>query len=197
MYIYMPDAILFPIESGERRRKIKANQSRRRARPPVGRPFISQRADPIFISARRQVEAVALNPVDYKMAQGGFFIKAFPVVLGCDVAGTVKAVGKAVKGLAVGDDVMSFTPLGTPGYGGFAQCCLAPADQVYKKPTEMSFAEAAALPVAVGTALLGLCWELKLAASPLDKVSIAACKTAFVCRVYERCKGVLLGKTLV
>ena len=125
---------------------------------------------PIPRPPKLQVKAAALNPVDHKMAQHGFMLQATPVVLGCDVAGVVQAVGSKVQGVKAGDRIMAFTPLGTPGYGAFAEQCLAAGDMVLAMPDGLSFEDAAALPVALGTALLGLCQELKVAASPADKV---------------------------
>lgn len=54
-----------------------------------------------------EVKATALNPVDWKIVNGGFdFLAAgYPVVLGHDSAGIVKELGADVKGFAVGDKV--------------------------------------------------------------------------------------------
>ena len=113
-----------------------------------------------------QVLGAGLNPVDWKMAQHGFNVSTTPLVLGCDVAGRVKSIGANVHNCKVGDEIMSFTPLGTPGCGGFAELCLVRDDQICHKPPSLAFEEAAALPVAVATALLALNLNFKLPTLP-------------------------------
>lgn len=51
--------------------------------------------------------AIAINPVDWKVQDSGIFIKDWPIVLGCDVAGEIVEVGSSVKHLQKGDRVMS------------------------------------------------------------------------------------------
>ena len=51
--------------------------------------------------------AIAINPVDWKIQDSGYFIKTGPMVLGCDVAGEIYEVGGEVKGLKKGDRVVS------------------------------------------------------------------------------------------
>ena len=51
--------------------------------------------------------AVAVNPVDWKIQDSGKFIKNWPIVLGCDVAGEVHEVGSNVKSFKKGDRVIS------------------------------------------------------------------------------------------
>ena len=72
-------------------------------------------------------------------------------VPGHDVAGTVAAVGSAVTRFAVGDQVYGF------GNGTFAQYCVAREDKLARKPANVSFEQAAAVPVSAGTALHALC----------------------------------------
>jgi NADPH:quinone reductase-like Zn-dependent oxidoreductase len=71
-------------------------------------------------------------------------------VLGADMAGTVSALGPGVTGLAVGDEV-----LGMAG-GTFAEQVLVKTEGVVPKPANLTFEQAAALPVAGTTALQGL-----------------------------------------
>jgi NADPH:quinone reductase-like Zn-dependent oxidoreductase len=72
-------------------------------------------------------------------------------VPGHDLAGTVAAVGSAVTEFAVGDHVYGF------GNGTFAEYSVAREDKLALKPTNVSFEQAAAVPVSAGTALQALC----------------------------------------
>ena len=71
-------------------------------------------------------------------------------VPGSDVAGTVVAVGPAVTRFTVGDEVY-----GT-GRGTFAEYTVAEEKQLARKPANLSFAQAAVVPVSASTALQGL-----------------------------------------
>jgi len=68
-------------------------------------------------------------------------------VLGLDVAGTVVAVGSAVTRFAPGDEVFGF------GKGTFAEYAVAREDKLARKPANLTFEEAAVVPVSAGTAL--------------------------------------------
>eukprot|EP00741_Cyanophora_paradoxa_P019419 tig00021127_g18746.t1 len=107
-----------------------------------------------------RVKAAGLNPVDFKMAQIGFYVSHWPVVLGCDVSGVVEEVGPGVRRFKRGDDVYAFTPLGAGRTGAFAELCACPEAGVCAKPPALSFEEAAALPVGALTAALGIFEEL-------------------------------------
>ncbi len=72
-------------------------------------------------------------------------------VLGFDVAGTVVAVGPAVTRFSAGDEVFGF------GNGSFAEFTVAPADKLAHKPANLSFEQAAVVPVSAVTALQALC----------------------------------------
>lgn len=75
-------------------------------------------------------------------------------ILGADVAGRVEAVGRSVTQFQPGDEV--FGDLSLCGFGAFAEYVAAPATAFALKPTNLTFAEAAAVPVSAVTALLGL-----------------------------------------
>jgi threonine dehydrogenase-like Zn-dependent dehydrogenase len=72
-------------------------------------------------------------------------------VLGIDLAGRVEAVGANVKGFLPGDEVF-----GSTDHGCFAEYVSVSEDEVQLKPTNMTFAEAAAIVAAASTALHGL-----------------------------------------
>lgn len=71
-------------------------------------------------------------------------------VAGRDVAGTVEAVGPAVSELAVGDQVYGVAP------GSFAEYAVASEDKLARKPANLSFEQAAVVPVSALTALEAL-----------------------------------------
>jgi len=72
-------------------------------------------------------------------------------ILGADIAGRVEAVGSNIKQFRPGDEVF-----GEIGHGGFAEYACAPESRLALKPANLSFEEAAAVPMAALTALQGL-----------------------------------------
>jgi NADPH:quinone reductase-like Zn-dependent oxidoreductase len=100
-----------------------------------------------------RVSAASVNPVDYKIRQGGYpkvTDKDLPVTLGRDVAGVVETAG---GGFAAGDEVYAHLDWADGGYAEFALC--APGG-VAAKPASLSMVEAAAAPLAATTAWQGL-----------------------------------------
>lgn len=103
---------------------------------------------------RVRVRAAAANPYDWKVRNGEMKIltgRKFPRGLGHDFAGVVEAVGPDVTWLRVGDAVLGAAPI-TSG-GAFADMVVVPDKGLARKPEELSFEEAAALPT-VGSAAL-------------------------------------------
>jgi NADPH2:quinone reductase len=101
-----------------------------------------------------QVVAAGTNPVDAKFRSSGDAMGLeSPIILGLDVSGVVEEVGAGVTHLAPGDEVY-YTPevFGPRSNGGYAEYNVAPSDIVAKKPTSLSHEEAAAVPLAGGTA---------------------------------------------
>jgi NADPH:quinone reductase-like Zn-dependent oxidoreductase len=84
---------------------------------------------------------------------GGLFRPKYPV-LGCDVAGEVTAVGPAVTQFRPGDQV--FGDLSESGFGAFAEYACAPETAFAPKPRNLSFEQAATVPVSGLTALQAL-----------------------------------------
>jgi NADPH:quinone reductase-like Zn-dependent oxidoreductase len=72
-------------------------------------------------------------------------------IRGWDVAGTVEAVGSAVTDFRAGDEVM-----GEAQRGSFAELTVAPADKLVRKPSRLSFEQAAAVPISGTTAIQAL-----------------------------------------
>ena len=106
-----------------------------------------------------KVGASSFNYHDAFTVKGMPGIKVpLPVIIGLDFAGEIAEVGANVQGWNVGDRVL-VNPLNkTKGLmgemldGGMAEYCLVSADQLIKMPDNVSYEEAAALPVAYGTA---------------------------------------------
>ncbi|WP_311182355.1 NADP-dependent oxidoreductase [Hymenobacter volaticus] len=105
-----------------------------------------------------QVYASGVNPVDWVVRQGGndalrSFLK-LPLTLGWDAAGIVEEVGSDVTGFQKGDAVYGVPNF--PGDGSYAEYCAAKASQFALKPKNISFNEAAGVPLAGLTAWTGL-----------------------------------------
>ena len=106
-----------------------------------------------------RVRATSLNYHDVFTAKGMPGIKlALPIVIGLDTAGEISEIGPGVTGWAVGDRVLvnPLSPkrglLGETHHGGCAEFCVIEADRLIRMPEGVSFAQAASLPVAYGTA---------------------------------------------
>ncbi|MBY6680964.1 NADP-dependent oxidoreductase [Rhodococcus sp. BP-316] len=100
-----------------------------------------------------RVEAAGLNVLDEKIRLGEFtqiLPYTLPRTLGHDVAGTVLAVGSAVRSFAPGDEVWSRPP--TDHIGTFAERIAVPESDVAPKPAGISMAEAGSLPLVALTA---------------------------------------------
>ncbi|XUL94397.1 zinc-binding alcohol dehydrogenase family protein [Streptomyces galilaeus] len=110
-----------------------------------------------------QVEAIAVNPVDYKVRQGND-PGGEPKVLGWDAAGTVVGVGDRVELFEVGDEVFYAGAIDRPGTN--SRFHTVDERIVGRKPRTLSFAEAAALPLTSLTAWEGLFEHLGLRQSP-------------------------------
>ncbi len=104
-----------------------------------------------------KVHAASVNPVDWKTRYGHVRIftgSKFSMVLGRECAGEVVETGSMVKTFKKGDRV-----IGVPGIrcmGAFAEYACAPEKTVFFKPENISFEEAATVPVAGLTALQAL-----------------------------------------
>ena len=108
-----------------------------------------------------RVRAASVNARDWHVMRGDpyvarlmdpatFGLRAPKKVLGTDFAGVVEAVGPEVRRLKPGDEVYGEAP------GAFAEYVAAPETVVDTKPANLTFEQAAALPLAANTALIGL-----------------------------------------
>ena len=110
-----------------------------------------------------KVHAASVNAYDWHLLtadiflvrlMGGGLLKPKNTSLGADIAGRVEAVGRNVKQFQPGDEV--FGDISACGNGGFAEYVAAPESALALKPANLSFEEAAAVPMAALTALQGL-----------------------------------------
>jgi NADPH:quinone reductase-like Zn-dependent oxidoreductase len=102
------------------------------------------KSDEILVRNR----AVAVNPVDWKIRNGlgEMFGLRLPIVLGCEIAGTIDEVGSDVRDFHAGDPVYGYVSL--QRNGGYAEYTIAKPDEIVPKPGSLDFDNAAA--VAVG-----------------------------------------------
>ena len=111
-----------------------------------------------------EVRAAGVNPIDWKIRKGNFRLitgRRFPKILGTDIAGIVKETGKNVTGFKIGDEVMAMINVMT-GRGGYAEFAVTSEKYTCRKPANLSFAEAAALPGSAITALQVLRSKVRL-----------------------------------
>jgi NADPH:quinone reductase-like Zn-dependent oxidoreductase len=104
-----------------------------------------------------RVYASSVNPVEWYGVTGPYFArvgagfrKPKDPRVGADLAGVVEAVGRGVRDVAPGDEIFG------SGLGAWAEYAVARAERVARKPANVSFEEAAAVPIAAMTALQAL-----------------------------------------
>lgn len=100
-------------------------------------------------------KAASVNVVDTKIRTDRLELAPdAPIILGCDVAGVVSAVGEGVSAFKIGDAVYGCVGGVKNSSGTYAEQVIADAQLLAHKPANLSFAEAAALPLVAITA-----WE--------------------------------------
>ncbi|KAF8311408.1 GroES-like protein [Clavulina sp. PMI_390] len=134
-----------------------------------GTPIVHERPVPHDIGDDEilvKVHSAALNPVEIKMITLPWAVLSqvaripgdgtTPLVLGVELAGEVLAVGKDVTHLKVGDHMCGQSSPATNDAAGYQEYSRFPAKFAIKVPKELSFDEAATLPVGFSTAAGGL-----------------------------------------
>ncbi|RZS64608.1 NADPH:quinone reductase-like Zn-dependent oxidoreductase [Agromyces ramosus] len=96
-----------------------------------------------------EVRAVGVNPIEWKIRSGK---RASPPLngprrVGTDAAGIIVAVGEGLDGWAIGDEVIV-----SGASGAYATELVVAASKLTRKPSELGWEEAAAIPIPVGTA---------------------------------------------
>ena len=144
---------------------------------------------------RVAVKAVALNHLDVWVRKGTASPRLrLPHILGSDIAGVIEEVGPGVEGLKPGDEVVvnpgiscgrcerclngqdnlcpQYQILGEHRWGGYAELVIVPAANILPKPANVSWAEAASLPLTFLTA-----WQMvvdRLQVRPGEDVLVMA-----------------------
>lgn len=119
------------------------------AKPEIG-------ADEVLV----RVRASSVNPYDWHLLTGLPYFSRLQMglrkpkvtCLGADVAGTVESVGDSVTRFSAGDEVFG----GAEQAGGFAEYMAVPEAGLVEKPSDLSFEQAASVPMGALTALQGL-----------------------------------------
>ncbi|MEX2587455.1 MAG: zinc-binding dehydrogenase [Actinomycetota bacterium] len=103
------------------------------------------------------------NPVDTKLRQDASWARLTPpLILGYDISGVIEEVGPGVEDLAEGDEVYYTPEIFGNSHGSYAEYNVVPAAIVARKPQNLSHEEAAAIPLAGGTAWEALVRRLEL-----------------------------------
>ena len=100
-----------------------------------------------------RIYATSVNPVDWKIRKGDLQEQLrflFPITLGLDVAGVIEEVGEDVECFNIGDKV--FTKPENIGSGSYAEFIAVQLDLVSHMPNNISYEEAASIPLAGLTA---------------------------------------------
>lgn len=109
-----------------------------------------------------KVHSVSVNAADWHLMRADpLFVRLITgllkpknTILGADIAGRVEVIGSNVKEFKPGDEV--FGDISGCGWGGFAEYVSVPEQALVLKPSNITFEEAAAVPMAAVTALQGL-----------------------------------------
>jgi NADPH:quinone reductase-like Zn-dependent oxidoreductase len=111
-----------------------------------------------------KIKAAGVNPIDWKIRKGNFKLvtgRRFPRILGTDIAGIVKETGEKVTAFQAGDAVMAMVNI-MSGHGGYAEFAVTGEKYTCRKPENLSFIEAAAVPGSAVTALQVLRSKVRL-----------------------------------
>ncbi len=114
-----------------------------------------------------KVEAAAVNPIDRRLRSGelqDFFERTWPIIPGWDFAGTICELGDETGDWEIGDKVAGLAFTWSLHHGTYAEYVPVNIDSITKIPSNLSFTEAAALPLVSLTA-----WQALVEFSGLTK----------------------------
>jgi NADPH:quinone reductase len=119
---------------------------------------------------RVRLKATAFNPIDYQMRQGGTESKLLKsAILGRELSGVVTEIDSSVNNLQVGDEVFSY--VGNLGSNGtYTEEIVVPEALVARKPANLQFNQAAAIPLVGLTAVQAV---QRCPFNPTDKIFVA------------------------
>ena len=112
-----------------------------------------------------EVHAASINPIDSKLLltdPSYDHADQNPLTPGFDLAGSVVEIGKNVKHIHVGDNVYGQAAVIKKGTGAFAEYAVTPEDLIARMPDNITFTEAAAVPLAACSAYQALIEHMKL-----------------------------------
>jgi len=144
-----------------------------------------------------KIKFAGINPVDTKVRSGKSGVSKnlqLPAILGWDVSGTIESVGKNVSDFKKGDEV--FGCIGFPGLGKtYAEFATADPKLVTKKPANISFEEAAAVPLAGLTAYQAINEHLKVAEGQKILIQAAAGGVGHLAVQFAKLNGAFVAGT--
>lgn len=110
-----------------------------------------------------KVRATSINPLDYQVRRGDYtsFFE-LPIITGHDIAGDIVAVGEAVRKWKPGDKVYYSPRFG--GSGSYTEYHLTDESSLSRMPDNISYEEAASIPLIGGTV-----WEMLVVRAQLKK----------------------------
>jgi NADPH2:quinone reductase len=97
-----------------------------------------------------EIYYTAVNPVDWKIREGmlkGLMLHEFPLIPGWDASGIVNKVGKNISSFKKGDEVFAYCRKPIVKWGTYAEYICVDASHVALKPKNLSFAQAASIPL--------------------------------------------------
>jgi NADPH:quinone reductase-like Zn-dependent oxidoreductase len=164
MALFIPTPLLFARESQTAApEKMKAIVLHEYGGPAVLHYEDAPRPDPKDDEVLIRVIAASVNPVDVAIRSGKyaeFFHTTLPLIPGMDAAGVIEKAGSKISTLKAGDPVYAFFTL--PEEGGYAEFALAKENEVARKPSSITYEQAAAVPAAGSTAWQALVEAAKL-----------------------------------
>ncbi|NBC28937.1 MAG: zinc-binding dehydrogenase [Spirochaetes bacterium] len=113
------------------------------------------------------VKTIGINPLDWKVRRGEAFADHFagrPAVLGWDLSGVVSQVGRRVTSFASGDEVYGLGNFPAPA-GAYAEYTTVPANDLLRKPDQLTHIQAAALPMSGMAAWQALFTDARISGS--------------------------------
>lgn len=144
-----------------------------------------------------RVMAVSINPVDTKVRAGTSGMSKqikLPAILGWDMSGIIEEIGKNVTDYQKGDEVMGC--IGFPGLGNaYAEFTIADPNVLTKKPENISFDEAAAVPLAGLTAYQAINEQLKVVAGQNILIQAAAGGVGHLAVQFAKLNGAFVSGT--